>query len=259
MVYMTLKRAWWAAFSVAAFCLLMSDPLLTQAEEPLQSQNYRFEESVLGGGGLVQSSSDNYQIQSSFGETVAGSNNGPAPGSPGYQVQPGNTTTRDPTLSVAINTPNASFGAFSSSEGGTATATSTFEVSNYTSYGYAVQIVGTPPKYGNKELPGIEPVAPDVSEASQHGVEQFGINLVANTEPRSFGANPDHGQFGFGNAAANYATPNRYRFVSGETIAVGPKSSGVTKYTISYIANVAALTPGGQYVSNQTLICTGTF
>jgi hypothetical protein len=94
---------------------------------------------------------------------------------------------------------------------------------------------------------------------SQAGVEQFGLNLVANTSPVSLGANPNHGQFGVGSAATNYATTNNYRFVSGETIASAPKSSGMTIYTISYIVNVSSLTPGGQYSSNQTVICTGTY
>jgi hypothetical protein len=85
------------------------------------------------------------------------------------------------------------------------------------------------------------------------------MNLVANTSPISFGANPDHGQFGFGSASTNYGTANNFRFVNGETIASAPKSSGQTIYTISYLVNVNSLTPGGNYTSSQTLICTGTF
>jgi hypothetical protein len=94
---------------------------------------------------------------------------------------------------------------------------------------------------------------------SQIGVEQFGINLVANTSPTSFGANPDNGQFGFGSITANYATANNYRYVDGETVAQATKNSGVTTYTISYVTNVATLTPGGQYSADQTIIVTGTY
>ena len=103
--------------------------------------------------------------------------------------------------------------------------------------------------------------------ASQAGVEQFGVNLVANTSPVNFGANPDNGQFGFGVIGngpgspgyANYSTPNQFRYVSGDTIASAPKSSGQTTYTLSFIANVAGVTPGGKYLSNQLLIVTGTY
>ena len=97
------------------------------------------------------------------------------------------------------------------------------------------------------------------TNTSQVGVEQFGINLVANTSPTSLGVNPDNGQFGYGSVMPNYATPDNYRYVPGETIARAVKNSGVTVYTISYIANVAPLTPGGIYTSNQTLIVTGTY
>ena len=94
---------------------------------------------------------------------------------------------------------------------------------------------------------------------SQVGIEQFGINLVANTSPVSFGSNPDNGQFGFGQANNSYDDANNYRYVSGETIAEAPKTSGKTIYTISYLVNVGALTPGGQYTANQTLIVIGTY
>ncbi len=215
--------------------------------DSLQSNNYRFEESVLGGGGLVQSNSANYQAGESIGEPIAGNS-----ASANFQTQAGNKTSSDPTLSFIVNSAGAAFGNFSSSLA--ATATSTFSVSNYTSYGYAVQILGNPPSNGAKTLPAMTTTGP-----SQVGVEQFGMNLVANTSPVSVGANPNQGQFGSGLASANYGTSNQYRYVSGETIATGPKSGGITNYTISYLVNVASLTPGGQYTTSQTLICTGTF
>lgn len=212
-----------------------------------QSSNYKFEESVLGGGGMVQSSSANYQSTSSVGEAAAG-----AGASPNYQVQGGNKTTPDPVLTFSVNNPAATFGNFSAST--TATANATFSVSNYTSYGYAVQIIGGPPKNGPNTIQAMSS-----SDSSIPGLDQFGMNLVANTVPASVGANPDQGQFGFGVAAPNYGTSNIYRYVSGETIATAPKSSGVTNYTITYIVNVDGLTPGGKYASDQTIICTGTF
>lgn len=52
---------------------------------------------------------------------------------------------------------------------------------------------------------------------SQTGLEQYGINLVANTQPVSLG-NPDNGQFGFGSVANNYAVPNKYFYQDGDTI-----------------------------------------
>lgn len=213
----------------------------------LQSNNYRFDESTLGAGGLIQSSSTNFQASNSVGDLGIGN-----AASENYQVEAGSQTTPDPTLSFAISSGDINFGSFSASDA--ATATATFSVSNYTSYGYVAHVVGEPPSNGSHTLPAMGTSGP-----SQTGIEQFGINLVANTEPESVGANPDNGQFGYGSVSTNYNTANQYRFVSGEAIASAPKSSGVTTYTISYLANVSGLTPGGQYTGKQTIIVTGTY
>jgi hypothetical protein len=117
-----------------------------------------------------------------------------------------------------------------------------------------VQITGTPPSNGNYSIPAMTTPGGAVA-----GIEQFGINLAANTTPSSFGANPVQTIFGVGTAEANYSTPNNFRYVSGDTIASAPKSSGKTTYTLSYIVNVNSLTPGGKYSSNQTIIVTGTY
>jgi hypothetical protein len=215
--------------------------------DTLKSTNFQFEETALGGSGLIGSQSANFQATSStgiLGLDISASTN--------LQVEAGNLTTNDPALSFAVNNGNISFGSFSA--GAASTATTTFQVINYTSYGYVVQIIGTAPTNGAHTIAPMASTAP-----SQAGTDQFGINLVANTSPVSLGANPDHGQFGFGSATTNYGTSNNYRFVSGETIASSPKSSGQTIYTISYIVNVNNLTPGGNYNANQTLICTGTY
>jgi hypothetical protein len=215
--------------------------------DPLKSNHYEFEESTLGGTGLFGSQSANYRGSGSG--SILGLGNS---ASSDYQINAGGTTTGDPALAFAITSASPSFGSFSPSTA--ATATATFQVVDYTSNGYTVQVIGNPPSNGSHTITAMSTTGP-----SQAGVEQFGLNLVANTSPVSLGANPNHGQFGVGSTATGYNTPDNYRYVSGETIASAPKSSGQTTYTISYIVNVTSLTPGGQYASNQTLICTGTF
>lgn len=220
----------------------------TVSAQPIPtSPNYRLEESDIGGGGLIQSDSANYRVQSALGDNVVGN-----AASANYQVSAGPRTTNDPSLTFVVNGTGANFGAFSPAA--TATATSSFSVLNYTSYGYMVQIEGAPPKNNNHSLDTMDSAA-----APQVGIEQFGLNVVANTAPISFGANPDHGEFGVGAPTPNYNTPNKFRYTSGDTIVTSPKSSGLTTYTISYIVNVDNITPGGQYKSNQTLICMATF
>jgi len=221
-------------------------PLSTYAQT-LESPSFRFEETTLGNGGLINSSSPSFQSGVSVGDTAVGSSE-----SGNFQFEAGSQTTDDPALNFTIENGNVQFGSFTAS--GATTATSTFSVINYTSYNYAVHIVGNPPSNGAHTIEAMASNGPSVA-----GTEQFGINLVANTSPTSVGANPDLGDFGVGAAASNYDTSNEYRFVSGEVIASAPESSGKVTYTISYLVNVDSLTPGGQYTANHTLICTGTY
>lgn len=212
-----------------------------------KSATLQLDEPAVGFDGAFNSASTNYQTLQAVGGDAVGNS-----ASTNLQVQAGARTTPDPTLSFAVLTYNSTFGSFGPTV--TATTTSTFSVIDYTSYGYAVQIIGTPPTNGAHVI-----TAMSTTGTSTIGSEQFGINLVANTSPSSFGANPDNGSFGFGTAATNYNTTNNYRYVSGETIATAPKSSGSTIYTISYIVNVSSITPGGDYSSNQSIICTATY
>ncbi len=220
-------------------------PTLTYADP--QSTNFRLSESSIGSGSTVQSSSANYRASDAVGDISIGNS-----ASTNFQVNAGTKTPVDPNLTVNITSGAIAFPSFSAASPSITTAT--FSVQNYTSYGYVVQIIGTPPTNPSRTITPMAASGPSVI-----GIEQFGMNLVANTSPSSFGANPDNGSFGFGGASGNYGTPNSFRYVSGETIALASKSSGITNYTISYLVNVAGLTPGGQYVSNQTLIITGTY
>ncbi len=214
------------------------------------STHYQLIEPSLGGTGLLQSQSTNYQAQESGGIIGIGTSTAPT----AVQIQAGHETTNDPALSIGILNGNPNFGTFSPTS--TATATTQFEVSDYTSYGYIVQLFGTPPT--NSSGYTITPMSSNGSP--QVGVNQYGINLVANTLPITFGSNPILGQFGAGGAAAvNYNTANSFRFVSGDTIVQGSQSSGNIIYTISYIVDVTDITPGGQYTSTQNMICTATY
>lgn len=216
-------------------------------EDSSKSNSYQFSESTVGSDGTLESNSNSYTVTNSTGDLVVGDSS-----SNGYNISTGSKTTNDPTLSFVVTDGGANFGSFSTTQ--TTTTTSTFSVINYTSWGYVVQIVGTTPKNGAHSIPAMAE-----SGSSIAGTEQFGINLVANTNPSNFGANPNNGQFGFGSAATNYNATNQFRYVSGEIIAQAPKSSGKTDYTISYIVNVNNMTPGGVYTCDQTLIVTGTY
>lgn len=213
----------------------------------LQSANYQLIEPLVGGIGSTGSSSASFQSRSAGATIGVGTSSDST-----SQVEAGHVTTPNPALAFGIINDNVNFSTFSPTT--TSTATSSFEVSDYTSFGYIVQIFGTPPTNGATTITPLSSNA-----IPQVGINQYGINLVANNEPITFGANPNFGQFGFGSIAANYNIPNSYRFDSGDEIAYSAKSSGLTLYTISYIVNVSSLDPGGQYVATQNIVCTATY
>jgi len=237
-----LKRFFGGIFVLLALLMLIPANLYAQ-----QSTNYVLDESVIGSSGSNNSSSSSYNSSSSTGDLSVGNT-----ASDNYQIDTGSKTTHDPTLSFKMINNGSSLGDLSATA--PSMTTTSFSVLNYTSYGYVVQIFGPPPTSGAATI-----ASSPLGSSSVPGTDQFGINLVANTLPYSIGSNPDNGQFGFGQAASNYSTTNQYHYISGDTIALAPKSSGETIYTISYLVNVAALKPGGKYSTSQTIVITGTY
>ncbi len=217
------------------------------------SSTYRIDESYIGPGGALESSSSNYSIDP--GQQAVGSPGGVGPSeSTNNRVQSGNPTTSDPRLSCSVNSGTLNFGGLSTSV--TTTATAQFSVLNYTAYGYSVTMLGTPPTNGSHTLSALSS-----NSNSIVGQEQFGMNLKDNSSP-DVGAEAvqvPSGSFSYGVAASNYDTINSFRYVSGEPIANAPKSSGQTDFTISYIINTSNNTPGGVYSGGQVLLCTGTY
>ncbi len=243
-----MRRVIWVARNVLGYSLV--SVLLcvgaSYAQTP-SSSNYLLKEDTIGSGGLNDSTSTNYNVTNSIGDLGVGNT-----ASGNFQAETGSQTNDAPTLSFALESSPSGFGELSSAT--TATATASFSVKNYTSYGYIVQVTGDSPTNSPKVITPLATPSDPIT-----GTSQFGINLVHNTLPLSFGANLDNGQFGFGQVDTDYATPNKYKYLSGDTVARAPKSSGKTVYTISYIINVEPLTPGGQYTAAHTLIVTGTY
>lgn len=231
-------------------CLFVSAVVIAPVQvSASNSQNYQIQEDDVGGGGRVESNSASYQAHDSLGASAVGDSS-----STDFILQSGLISASEPSLTFIVNNASVNLGALSTSA--TKTGTATFSVLNYTSYGYIVQILGSPPSNGGYSLTGLS--SPDSSQAGQ---EQFGINLKNNGSP-DIGAEaqqvPDS-SFSFGAAATGYNVADSFKYVSGNTIAQATKSSGRTDYTISYIANISINTPGGSYSGDQTLVVTGTY
>lgn len=244
---MKVVTAYWELMTFITLIMLFIVPSIGLAAT---SPSYEIQEDTFSSGGNVQSASPNYQERDAIGNLGVGNSN-----SPNDQIESGYITTNDPTLQFIVNTPSINLGSLS--VGATATGTASFSVKNYVSSGYIVTITGSPPTNSGHTL---TPLA--TPTAATAGTEQFGINLVANTSPTIFGANPIQvptSSFSFGQAVSGYNTPNVYKYSSGDTIAESIKQSGQTDYTMSMIANIDTLTPGGQYLTVLNLVVIGTY
>ncbi len=220
------------------------------------SPNYKSNEVFFGGGGDLQSSSSNYQAQSSLGALGVGNFS-----SSSYQSYAGFLTPNEPFLEMVITTSAVNLGTLEASS--TKTGTANFYVRAYIDSGYTVQTVSQPPSMTSA---GSHTLAAKATQgASSIGTEEFGINLKANTAPATFGSDPSpqpDGTFATGVAAAGYDTTNQYKYNAGDIIARTPSVSsgwGRTDYTISYIANINSLTPAGSYSTVHDLVVVATY
>jgi hypothetical protein len=117
--------------------------------------------------------------------------------------------------------------------------------------GYSLWASGATMSSGNNIITPMTAPGPSIK-----GTSQFGMNMVANSNP-AIGENPQGG--GIGTVASNFAQPNRFYFHSGERMAGADTSDAFRKYTVSYIANVSANQPGGVYSTTLTYTALANF
>ncbi len=223
------------------------------AAQQSSSSHYSVDEVFFGSGGELNACSTNYCSKQSAGEMGSGRS-----ASTNYTAQTGFNTDRAPFIAFNVTGGSTDLGVLST--GSTATATATFSVKTYLAGGYVVQTASDPPTNTLPNSPMLHNLTS--ATASSAGTEQFGMNLVANTSPTTFGANPiqvPDSSFSFGNAAAGYNTANLFKYVKNDTVASSTKSSGETDYTISYIFNISNVTAAGEYQFHHVLVATSTF
>lgn len=214
------------------------------------STNYQVNEVFFGSGGELNACSTDYCSKQSAGETSVGNTS-----SPNFQAQAGFNTDRTPYIEFTVSNTSINLGTLTATT--TKTATATFTVKAYLAHGYTVINASDPPTNNGYTMNALS-----IPTASSVGSEQFGINLVANTAPVTFGANPAYvpdSTFSFGQVSPDYSNPNLYKYLKGDIIAFSNSSSSDTTYTISYIFNISNVTPGGTYVLHHVLVATGTY
>jgi hypothetical protein len=221
------------------------------------STNYSSNEVFFGSGGDNNQNSANYNASVSAGALGVGRGS-----STNYQAYSGFLSPNEPFLELSIDTALVDLGVLDTST--TKTGSANFHVRAYIDSGYTVQTLSSPPSYTSGAQTHTL-AAMSTLGASSAGTEQFGINLVHNTSPATFGNDPSpqpNGTFATGVAAAGYNTANQYKYNLGDTIVQTPSGSsgwGQTNYTISYIANIKILTPAGSYSMTQDLVVVATY
>ncbi len=133
----------------------------------------------------------------------------------------------------------------------TSAAQSQLLVATNAQNGYSIQMSGSTLTSGNNILPPL-----DIGNISQPGQDQFGLNLVANSNP-SVGLNAQGP--GTGGPVGGYSIPNIFKFNSNSVIASSSNASNFKEYTISYIINISRYQSPGVYATTLTYIGIGNF
>lgn len=134
----------------------------------------------------------------------------------------------------------------------TLTARSQMAVGTNASAGFTITAYGAPVSAGTSVIPSTE-----VPTRSMPGQNQFGINLVENTDPL-LGDDPE-GDWANAVASEDYSIPNHYKFISGDTVAYSPNVSLMKKFTVSYVLNSSPELRAGVYTTTINFVATGRF
>lgn len=135
----------------------------------------------------------------------------------------------------------------------TLTAKSQMAAGTNATGGFAITTTGTPLAAGTNVIDGMA-----TPTESRPGFNQFGINLVENSAP-AIGSNPTTGLWLNASPTAGYATPNMYKYVPGDVIAVSTSVNLMQKFTVSYIVNSSPQLKAGVYTTTITYIASGRF
>lgn len=236
--------------------IMLALMLPSTAVAQYSSPNYRIDQTFFGTGGELDASSANYRAKATVGELGVGNT-----GSANYQLYAGFNTTDEPFLEFVVTGANIDLGYLSTSQ--VKTATGNFSIRAWQTSGYVVRTESNPPTNAQ----GGHQITPLASQtASSPGTEQFGMNLVKNTNfcgaGCDLGDNPQQlpdSTFSFGQAATGYDTANVFKYVKGDVIARANSSTSVTSFTVSYIFNIDTTSASGQYTFGHILVATATY
>ncbi len=242
----------YSRFALTILTIISFLPGSVSAQIP-SSSNYSVPESGFTSGSEIDANSASYNSRISIGDLGIGQSE-----SGSYIGLAGFITPDQEYVELLIPVTVIDMGILEPGTPGTGTAT--FSARSYLNNNYIIVSPRNAPSNGGYTITNI-PTATTFNSA----VDQFGMNMVANTSPVVQGAVPsrqpvDDGTFAFGEAAPGYATADNYQYNAGDVLARSvTRGYGETIYTISYLFNVTTVTPAGQYRMEQDLVITATF
>ncbi len=133
----------------------------------------------------------------------------------------------------------------------TAAASSQLVIATNAQNGYIIQLSGSSLTSGNNVLPALTSPSPSIVNQ-----DQFGMNLVSNTQPI---VGNNYQGVGSGAPASGYNQPNIFKFVPGDTVASSNQPSDYRQFTVSYIININGNQPPGIYATTLTYVAIANF
>lgn len=257
-------------FAILLLLLAVPLPLLSElafsqtCEAPSScSNNFRVDQVTFSTGSqeaCSNSGGPEFCAQQTVGDLTIGAACTDDP-NPAFCAQTGFNTTAEPFLEFVVTGTNIDLGYLDLQS--VNTANGVFYVRAWQAGGYSVVTAADPPAHitDGHEL---EPLATPTASAA--GTEQFGMNLVENTD--FFGAGSHLGEnpvqvpdstFSFGQAADDYDNAGLFKYAKGDIVAFADRSTSITMFTMSYIFNIDHTTPAGQYVFNHNLVAVGQY
>ncbi len=228
------------------------------------SGSYQIDEATFGSGGEVDTNSASYNAQGAAGIMGVGDSS-----SDSYDATAGLITPNQVYLELFVTNTVIDLGIldptdykYGSPQSGACNCS--FFVRTYLSDEYVVTTLSDPPKSEGGAM--LAPKTILGVPSSSDSVEEFGMNVVANTTPAS-GANPVNvpdNSFADGQAAPGYDTPNQFKYNKGDIIArsaatLGNQATGQTNYTVTYIAKSKPTTPAGLYTMYHDIVVTARY
>lgn len=216
-----------------------------------ESTNYIIWADVFGSGGSATSTSDSYSLHDTMAEAMILSATSTATN---YGIKAGfQEMYYDQYLTFSILDTDIDLGDLDVASATTASQTMT--ISTNATNGFTITVSGDTLQNGGESIDAIGATA----EASAAGTEQFGINLVDNTDP-DIGLDPS-GTIPIGSAASNYDTADSFAFddTTATIIAHASNDINATTFTISYLANIAQATVIGAYSTTLTYAATANY